>query len=163
MRGETMTFNIISFIWHVVNGLILYFALRHFLYKPVRRFMDERAQRIQNQLDEAQQAQQAAQAELDKQRALTEKAQEQITIAAQDGAEKGRQRAQEIIQQAKQQADRIIEEAQAAAESRRQAEREAQHQRTVELGTALASRLLDRELTAQDDSKLIDDFLNKVG
>ena len=99
-----MSFNIISFVWHVVNGLILYFALRHFLYKPVRRFMDERAQRIQNQLDEAEQAQRAAQAELDKQHALTLKAQEQLNLAAKDGADKGRARAQELIEQAQDEA-----------------------------------------------------------
>ena len=158
-----MSFNIISFVWHVVNGLILYFALRHFLYKPVRRFMDERAQRIQSQLDEAEQAQRAAQAELDKQHALTLKAQEQLNQAAKDGADKGRARAQELIEQAQDEARRIVDEARTAAKNQQAMEREAQRQRTVELGTALASKLLNRELTAQDNSKLIDDFLNKVG
>ena len=158
-----MSFNIISFVWHVVNGLILYFALRHFLYKPVRRFMDERAQRIQNQLDEAEQAQRAAQAELDKQYALTLKAQEQLNLAAKDGADKGRARAQELIEQAQDEARRIVDEARTAARNQQAMEREAQRQRTVELGTAIASKLLNRELTAQDNSKLIDDFLNKVG
>lgn len=158
-----MSFNIISFVWHVVNGLILYFALRHFLYKPVRKFMEEREQRIQRQLDEAEQAQRAAQAELDKQHQLTIKAQEQLNQAAKDGADKGRERAQELIEQAEGEARRIVEEARVAAKNQQAMEREAQRQRTVELGTAIASKLLDRELTAQDNSKLIDDFLNKVG
>ena len=84
-------------------------------------------------------------------------------LAAKDGADKGRARAQELIEQAQDEARRIVDEARTAARNQQAMEREAQRQRTVELGTALASKLLNRELTAQDNSKLIDDFLNKVG
>jgi F-type H+-transporting ATPase subunit b len=43
----------LDILYHVINIVILYVLLRFILYKPVRKFMAARADRIQKQLEDA--------------------------------------------------------------------------------------------------------------
>ena len=49
-----LNINIWDIVWTVVNLLIFFILLRIFLFKPVMKVMDERKQKIQDDLDSAQ-------------------------------------------------------------------------------------------------------------
>ena len=46
-------FNVRDILLHIVNTLILFVAIRLLVYKPVRKFMNARTERVQAQMDEA--------------------------------------------------------------------------------------------------------------
>ncbi len=99
-----------------VNFLILLVLLRLFLYKPVLKVLDERAQRTKEAMELAE---------------STKKEYEQARVEVQRQIEKGRQEAQAIITQAAQLGEQLKEE------SRQEASKQAQTilERTrVELG-----------------------------
>jgi len=58
-----MSINVSELIWTIINFVVLYFLLNHFLYKPVRRFVDQRNAKIQAGLDAEAEAQQALEAQ----------------------------------------------------------------------------------------------------
>ena len=43
----------VNFFFQVINFIVLYLILRHFLYEPVTNFMEERSEKISNRIEEA--------------------------------------------------------------------------------------------------------------
>ncbi len=89
-----------------VNFLILLVLLRMFLYKPVLKVLDERAQRTKEAMELAE---------------STKKEYEQARAEVQRQIEKGRQEAQAIITQATQLGERLKEESRQEAAKQAQA------------------------------------------
>ena len=48
-----MDINPVDILIHIINILVLFVLLRLLIYKPVKKFMDERSQRIQKEMDHA--------------------------------------------------------------------------------------------------------------
>ena len=63
----------------------------------------------------------------------------------------------------KKQADAIVAEGKAAAEAERQHKLREADAQTTALARAMCEKLLSRNLTEQDDSRLLDDLLEKAG
>lgn len=100
----TLGLNVAGFLWHLVNFLVLLALLWLVLFKPVTGMLDERARRVRESLEQAEQVRhQTEQAEADRQALLAEMRRD---------AEAMRNRADE-------QAKRIVSEAQAKAEEER--------------------------------------------
>ena len=153
-------FNPISILLHVANAVILLVALYFLLVKPVRRFMDKRAQGIEEQMKSAADAQ----AEVERER----------KAAREELAQKAAEIIQKSVSQAQEQAEQVLREAQADAEQRvartraecehmRESAREQMRGEVASLGVALAGKILQREVTEEDHRKLVDDFIEKVG
>ena len=68
-----------------------------------------------------------------------------------------------IIAQRQKQADAIVAEGKAAAEAERQHKLREADAQTTALARAMCEKLLSRNLTEQDDSRLLDDLLEKAG
>ena len=68
-----------------------------------------------------------------------------------------------ILAEAQKQADAIVAEGKAAAEAERQHKLREADAQTTALARAMCEKLLSRNLTEQDDSRLLDDLLEKAG
>lgn len=157
-----LTLNL-NLLYTVVNVLILFLLLRKFLYKPV---MDIIAQR-QKQVDDALNA-----AETSKKEAATAMNAAQDKLRNVDVEAAARREAYEqqaetakkqLLADAQKQADAIVAEGKAAAEAERQHKLREADAQTTALARAMCEKLLARNLTEQDDSRLLDDLLEKAG
>ncbi len=151
------------FIWTIVTFLVLLALLAKFAWKPLLAALETRQEAIRKSLDDAQQAKQ----ELD--RLNQESAQivrqarvEAESIIGQSRTDAGLLR-EELRQKAKAEADGIVknaerqiqlETARALQEIRREA---------VDLSVMIASKLLQRNVSKEDNQKLIDEALKQVG
>ena len=70
---------------------------------------------------------------------------------------------QQLLAEAQKQADAIVAEGKAAAEAERQHKLREADAQTTALARAMCEKLLSRNLTEQDDSRLLDDLLEKAG
>ena len=143
-----LTLNL-NILWTVVNILVLFVLLRKFLYRPVMNVIEQRQKQIDDAIADAEGKKNDAQAVLaqaqDKlQNVDTEAAQRREAYEKQAEKEK-----EQLLQDAQRQADAIVAEGKAAAE--------AEHARR------LCEKLLARNLTQQDDARLLDDLLQKAG
>ena len=149
-----LTLNL-NILWTVVNILVLFVLLRKFLYRPVMNVIEQRQKQIDDAIADAEGKKNDAQAVLaqaqDKlQNVDTEAAQRREAYEKQAEKEK-----EQLLQDAQRQADAIVAEGKAAAE--------AEHARRLRDARDMCEKLLARNLTQQDDARLLDDLLQKAG
>jgi len=95
-----------SFIGQLINFLILLGLLTFFGYKPIRRMLDERSNRIKQSMEQAE---------------ATKKEYENARIEVEKQISKGRDEGQSIVGQAAQAGERVKEEARQEARKEAQA------------------------------------------
>ena len=140
-----LSINISETIWTVINFFLLYFLLKHFLYKPVLSFMEKRQADIDAKLSVERDAK--AQVAENEERLLAEKAksrEEAKNILAQTGEELDRERAAAIAE-AKAGSAQALKAGKAALAEKREITADKLHDAAPELAELLAQRLLDGE------------------
>ena len=148
-----------TFIFTVINVLVLVFFLYRFLFKPVRDILAARQNELDNSYREAEEATQKANA-LKKQ---YEDSMAQIDAERQEKLEKSRMQAtneyDEIIGNAREKATKIIADAKIEAE--RQAEQK-QHEMEEEVAMLVAKaayKIAASKDSVENNQKLYDTFL----
>ena len=149
-------------IAQIFNVIILVWLLSRFLYQPVLRMLNERTERIQNSLREADQVKtQVARAQQDYEAQVARGRQEAAAILAQ-AQERAKLQEAEIVAQARIEADNIRAEArQQSLQERDQLLREVKGQMAA-LITATAEKVIGAELRSNHD-RLIDESLTQLG
>jgi F-type H+-transporting ATPase subunit b len=150
------------FIWTIVTFLVLLTLLAKFAWKPLLEALETRQQGIRKALDDAQ----AAKQEL-----------ERLEQESAQMMRKARAEAEALITQSRADADRLREEirqkAKADAEGiMRNAERQIQletgralqqiRSEAVDLSVMIASKIIQRNITKEDNERLIADALKQV-
>ncbi|HJD20506.1 MAG TPA: F0F1 ATP synthase subunit B [Candidatus Gemmiger faecigallinarum] len=145
------------------NMMITFLVLRHFLFKPVKKMIDDRQNEIDAMYAEADAARrQAAELEQQYQTRLEDVKQESDALLRQAAA-RAHAREAEIVAEAKQQARALRESAEAQIA---QEKKKAVNELKGEIGGIamdIASRVVEREVREQDHQALIDEFIAHVG
>ncbi len=157
-----LTLNL-NILWTVVNILVLFVLLRKFLYRPVMNVIEQRQKQIDDAIADAEGKKNDAQAVLaqaqDKlQNVDTEAAQRREAYEKQAEKEK-----EQLLQDAQRQADAIVAEGTAAPEAEHPRRLRDANAETSALAREMCETLLARNLTQQDDARLLDDLLQKAG
>lgn len=149
-------------IAQIFNVVLLVWLLTRYLYKPVLNMFNERTNRIQESLREADQVkEQLARAKQDYDAELARARQEAAGILSQ-AQERAKVQEQEIVAQARQEAEHIRTEArEQAVQERDQLLRDLKSQ-VAELVTKTATRVLGEELKSNHD-RLIEESLASLG
>src|SRR4029077_10825210 len=150
------------FIWTIVTFLVLLALLAKFAWRPLLHALDERQQSIRKSLDDAQQAKQ------DLERLNAESA--QIIARARQDADAiitqsrsgGDRRREEIRQKARGEADLIVKNAERQIQLETSRALEQIRHEAVDLSVMIASKIIQRNLTKEDNERLIDDALKQV-
>ncbi len=148
----------INLLFTVIDVLILFFALRKFLFKPVRRIMEERKNEIDQSYAEAEKTRQEAasmKSEYDRtMQELDEKKEQSVAEAkAQAGREYDR-----ILAQAKNDSDELIEKAKKQAQAQTAQEKQKANEEISSMVKDAAAKIAESE----SDKSLYDAFLNQV-
>lgn len=154
-------------LWQILISLanltILFLLLKKFLYKPVLKMLDERRNQIDGDYSDAAKAKKSAEmkdAELTERLANAKTEAEGIVKEAADAA---KLRSDKIIGDARVTAEGIVRQAEVDAELERKRASENIKSQIVDVSTALAEKMLEREINADDHNALIDDFISKIG
>lgn len=150
-------------LFTLINMILTFAILAKFLFKPVKKMIDDRQREIDDQYAQADAAQREAQrlqAEYTDKLSTAHQTGEQIvkeaTVRAQD-------RTDQILRQANQEAEAILEKAQAdIALEKKKAVNDAKNEISG-LAMAIAGKVVGRELTAQDQTDLVDRFIEGLG
>ena len=146
----------------IFNFLLLLAVVSLFAYKPVIRIMEERQQKIADNLENAENTKVEAQklkAEYERQlaqaraesQAIIDKAGKAAADAYEQMMAKAREDQESLFKAAKEQIER--EKVNALLEVRGE---------VVSLSMLLASKVVEKKLDAEADKKLINDFLNEI-
>ena len=145
------------------NMMVTFLVLRHFLFRPVKKMIDDRRQEIDTMYADAASARQQA-AELEQQyQARLEDVKQESDALLRQAADRARAREAEIVAEAKQQARTLRESAEAQIA---QEKKKAVNELKGEIGgiaMEIASQVVEREVREQDHQALIDEFIAHVG
>ncbi|MEG0741009.1 MAG: F0F1 ATP synthase subunit B [Clostridia bacterium] len=156
-------FNPTSILLHAVNAVILLVALYFLLVKPVRKFMQKRADSIAAELQGVTDAQ--TQLETERKAAHDELAQTKKTAAdiIAKSVSQAQEQAEQVLRDAQSNAEQRMQRARTECEHMRENTREEMRGEVADLSVALASKILQREVSEEDHRKLVNDFIEKVG
>ncbi len=160
---EIISVNLWQILISLANLLVIFLILKKFLFKPVTKVMDDRKAMVDKQFADAE----AAQAEADANKAQwTEKLataddEAKARIAAAD--ETARRHGERVVADAKDKAAGIIRQAEAEAVLERQKAEAGIKREIAAVGTQLAEKMLEREMSAADHEKMIQSFLEEMG
>jgi len=148
--------------WTVIIFLILLFVLAKFAFPPILGYAAAREQRIQEALDAARRDREESQRVLEEQRqALAQARGEAHTYIAE--AQKDAERVRrETLERARLEQEEILARAKREIEDERARAIESLRREAVDLAIAAASKLVEKRLDAQEDRRIVTDFLTQV-
>lgn len=160
---DVISINIWDILISLANLGILFWAVKKFLYKPVKDMMAAREEAIAAQYRAADQAEQAAKAD---QALYAEKlsgAQDEVDAMLEQAAVNANRRGERIVADAQDKADGIIRQAQTEAEMEKKKAQATIRREITDVSAALTEKLLGREMSADDHRAMIDSFLDGIG
>ena len=150
------------FIWTILTFLGLLVLLKLVAWGPLLKALDSRQETIRKSLDDAELAKQELERVQQESARIVRQAREEAeAIISQSRTDAARLR-EDMRQKAKAESDGIVKNAerQIQLETTR-ALQQIRHE-AIDLSVTIASKIIQRNLTKEDNEKLIDDALNQV-
>jgi F-type H+-transporting ATPase subunit b len=150
------------FIWTIVTFLVLLTLLAKFAWTPLLQALEGRQESIRKSLDDARQAKQELErlqqesAEIIRQGRIEAEA---IITRSRGDAERLRE---EMKQKARAEADGIVKNAERQIQLETSRALQQIRREAVDLSVMIASKLIQRNLTKEDNEKLIEEALQQV-
>ncbi len=152
-----------DFLYRVLNFGIVVAILVYFLRKPIKKAFSGRREEIEKNLNEAKSLKEAAEAKFAEYERKLAQATEEIAEIGAAIRREGELEKQKIIENAKTMAVAIEQDAEKAAEIEVAKARTELQREAVQLAVSVAEELLKKNFTKDDDTRLIDEYMQKVG
>jgi F-type H+-transporting ATPase subunit b len=150
------------YIWTIATFLILLWLLGKFAWRPLLDALDRRQDAIRTSLDEARQAKQELERlHVESARILAEARAEADAIISRTRADAGRA-GDEMKQKARAEAENIVRHAQRDIELETSRAIQKVRQEAVDISIAIASKIIQRNLTKEDNERLIAETLKEI-
>ena len=147
----------------LANTLTIYFVAKKFLFGPVMKIIKERQQEIDDMYTKAGEAKEQASALRTEYEDKLSAASDQADRLVKDAVARGQRREEEILRQANAEANAIRQKASAdIAQEKKKAINEAKDEISV-IAMAVATKVVGRELNAEDQAGLVDSFIDELG
>jgi F-type H+-transporting ATPase subunit b len=150
------------YVWTIITFLVLLFVFNKLAWQPLKGILQTREELIRKSLDDAHRAKQELERlHVESQKILTEARVQADKILSETRSDANRLR-DELKQKAQTEAAGIVKNAERQIEM--ETARALQQIRTeaVDLSVALASKLLQRNLTKQDNERLIEETFREI-
>ena len=150
------------FIWTILTFLVLLALLAKFAWKPLLEALDSRQNAIRKSLDDAQRARQELERLNQESALIVNKARaeaDQIIVGSRADAERLRE---DMKQKARAEADSIVKSAERQIQLETARALQQIRAEAVDLSVMIASKLIQRNLTKEDNERLIEEALKQV-
>jgi F-type H+-transporting ATPase subunit b len=157
-----MQIDIFTLLAEIVNFLILIWLLQRFLYKPIVNAMQEREQKIANQLEEAEQERQEAQKETEKYRQLQYELDEQRDEKLREARKEAKARRESLIEQTRDEVEEMRHNWQLAVQQEKDSFLNDFEQRIGQRAVDIARQALDEMADARLESQVVEVFVRRI-
>jgi len=161
--GEFLNINIFTSLFTLLNTVALFLVLKHYLFVPVMKMIDDRQKEIDELYSDADSAKtHALEMEAEYKQKLLEATDTGERIVK-EAVTRGRNREEQIIRQANLEADAIREKATAdISREKKKALNDAKNE-ISDIAVAIAEKVVGRELNSADQVGLVDQFIAELG
>ena len=148
---------------HVLNVIILYVVLRLLLYKPVLKFIKNREHKFADKVDELDNREKELdQRKLEYEKLMEEASNEAAAIITKSN-EMARDHAKELLDHAKEHSRDLVIRAKKEIEAEKIQTRLDMKTEIADMAVQIAEKVLEREVSLEDNRKIIDEFFERVG
>lgn len=150
---------LIDLLINIASIVVLFLIVRKLVYKPVKKFMTARSERVAGAEEEANRraAEAAAQKEEYEQKLAALETDKQQAVR--ESEEAARAAAQKILAAAQEKADSIVNGAQKKGQEAYDKRLEAGQDEIIDLSVDISSKLLARNISDDDNRRLAEEFL----
>ncbi len=160
---DFLSFTPTTIIGTLLNALILFLIIKHFLFDKVNAVLEERKNAVAKTYEEADAA-------LNSAKSMEVEYTEKLSAAKEESAEivknatkKAQVRYDEIVSEAKDDAHGIMEKANADIEKEKKRAVNQIKDEISDIAMSIAEKVVVKELDAKSHEKLIEDFINEIG
>jgi F-type H+-transporting ATPase subunit b len=151
-----------TMLWQLIVFLVLIWLVAKFAMKPAMKVLNDRQNYIHTQITDAEKANQESARLIEEQRKiLADAKKEAYDIIEQAKQQKDREGVQ-IIKEAQERAERLIKDAVAEIDNEKNRAIAELRDQVGTLSILLASKIIEKEMNAQDNAHIIDEFLKQA-
>ena len=152
----------VTFIITIINIAVLFFILRAILFKPVTKFMAERAKKIQDSIEQAEKDKAQAKTMLAQYEEHLNAAESEAKAIIQTAREHAKQEAEKIIAESRVSADAALASARKQIEAERRTAMSVFRKEAATLVVAASGRLVGREIKNEDSQHYADMLIEEI-
>jgi F-type H+-transporting ATPase subunit b len=152
-----------SMILAWVALLLLYLMLRHFLYKPVSKFLNDRKEKIQSDIDGAKVLKEEATTLRDDYESRISLAKKESQEIIESARKRGGELKEDILAEARKEAEGIISRARREIVRERDVAFQDIKSQAGEMAILIASKIMEEKINMDSQKNLIDKFIDEVG
>lgn len=153
----------INILWTVINVLIIYFIVRRFLFKPVKKILAARQEEIDRQYADVKDAQDAAETMKKQYEASLDGIADEKAAILNEARGKASDEYERIVSEAKEEADKIRNDAKKEADLEHEKYLQQSREQIAGLVVAAAAKVVASRQNEETDRELYDQFLAKTG
>jgi F-type H+-transporting ATPase subunit b len=150
-------------IWTIVVFLVLFFVLRKFAWGPMMEGLENREKNIRGELESAQKANADAQALRSEFERKINEAQQQVRAMIDEARKNGEQLKTDLVNQGTAAIQAEKERARRELQTEAEQERVKLFQQVTQLASLVSAKAVRRQLTIEDQHRLVDEALNDLG
>ncbi len=147
----------------LLNTLTIFFVAKKFLFGPVMKLIEDRQKEIDGIYESADTANAQAQALRQEYTQRLSQAKAESETIVREAVARGQNREEEILRKARDEAQALRAKAAGDIALEKQKALQDAKAQIGELAVAIAGKVVEKELTSQDQSQLIDRFLDDLG
>jgi F-type H+-transporting ATPase subunit b len=155
--------NVGNAIWTLAIFLLVVLILGKFAWGPVLALLQERERFIHKSLADAKHDREEAEARLREYAAKIQTARAEAAAIVEEARRDSERLREDLKQRARTEADTMIQNAERQISLQTQRAIQEIRREAVELSVAIASKIIQRNLTKEDNQRLIDEAIRQVG
>lgn len=148
---------------HILNVLIMFVVLRVLIYKPVLKYIKKREHAFSDKADELDTREETLIQQKEQYEQMMAKAQDEAAALIAKSSELSKEHAREVLDNAKERAKDMVIQARKEIDAEKEQALLDMRSDIAELSVQIAKKVIEREITVEDNRKIIDEFFEKVG
>lgn len=160
---DVISVNIWQILISLCNLVILFFIIRRFLYKPVKKMLAERRSQVEKIYSDAQLAKEQALSDREKWSAKIASADKEADSMIEKARSDAQRMEKQMTDEAKQKADSIIRSAKTQAQAEKKNAQNEIRSQIADVSVLIAEKLIQREINEDDHRSVIDSAISEMG
>lgn len=150
-------------IFQIINIIVFFLLLKKFLFKPVTEIMEKRENLIRSSMEEAEDTRKKANELKAEYQAQLDGAKDEAAAIVKEAKARGEKEYELMLANAGRDAQKLINDAQESARIEREKAVKGARGEIAAIAIAAASKVAEKNIKAEDNKKLIEDFLSEAG
>ncbi len=160
---DVISVNLWNIVISLLNLLILFWGVKKFLFKPVKKILEKRNNEINAQYEKASEAEEKAIKSKQKWEETLSGAKNEADSILTAATEHAKRRSEKIVEEAEEKAASMVRHAETEAELSYKKAQGKIKEEIVSVSEVLTEKMLGREINAKDHKNLIDSFIEEIG